>query len=478
MTRTSPSEPIHALILAAADARSKATVAAQADPIEAAATIAKWKKLLRSLPTTIRALSGESARFFASAQARIDSTIEAAVVTRQPIQWAAEIVLHRARMWRLVGGRHPPGALAVATDLAKHLNFKGFQSNLAAGSAFAECSGKSMSQNFIDNCITVHDRLIVYPDLVRLVMKHSHVWDRINKLHVLVYKAGNKANMQWVLELLDDALAFGSVEPDEISKSALLGKDQAGLIAFWLAKRLCKDYLLQHAQKTFSAGWQPETFVKIQEVFASIPTFRESMRDLTWQAPMKQSAIRFLEVVENVLVGSLYDESLRLQVNNHRAGSDYIHNMTDLKKDLDEVLGLFNAELEEVNRQARAAVSPVEAPTTAADDEPPAPEKSPMEKLADVWYPKTPFAALGPFIIAAERRVKRTHFIYLCSLWLLFPSPQPRRRPPAPPPLSPAPRTHSRTKFQRRRCFFEIGGRGDGEAGVVLKVYKQKLCLK
>ena len=106
MVRVSPSEPIHALIFAAAKALST-VMAGSLDDVAAADVIFKWKNL-RSLPTTIRVISGESSRFFASVQSRIDAVVAANAVERKPAQWAAEIVLHRDRMWRQQGGRAAP----------------------------------------------------------------------------------------------------------------------------------------------------------------------------------------------------------------------------------------------------------------------------------------------------------------------------------------------------------------------------------
>ena len=235
-------------------------------------------------------------------------------------------------MWRLAGGRLAPGADKLAADLKSNLNFKGLQGP-TAGSVFSE----ALSKNFVDNCITVHDRLVVHPEMVSLVLKYPNVWDKLNKLHVLVYKAGSKPNIQWVLETLDDMLTTGLCSADDLSKRALQGhtepKVEKGQVAFIIAKRQCKEYLLQHAQTTFGSGWQPESFVKMHEVFSSPPKFREAMRSLAWQRDLPKSNIRFLEILEGVMVGSQYDEQLRVQVNNSRSPADFHQNMSDLKKD-------------------------------------------------------------------------------------------------------------------------------------------------
>ena len=411
MVRVSPSEPIHALIFAASKAMAKVTAGSH-DPVAAGEVIFKWKKILRSLPTTIRLISGESARFFASVQSRIDAVVEASAVGRQPCQWAAEIVLHRDRMWRQQGGRAPPGAAKVAENLVANLNFKGLSGSTAVGS-FSE----KITTSFVDNCITVYDRLIQHAELIRLVLKYPNVWDTMNKLHVLVYKAGSRQNIQWVLEMLDDLIANGLLKPEDISRRCLRGADSAaktdkGLVAFLLAKRVCKDYLMQHAQKTWS-GWQPEAFVKMHEVFANAPKFREEMSSLSWQRPFRKSNIRFLEVLETLMVGDTYDEQLRAQVNNSRSPAEYHVNMADLKRDLAEVQTMYDEEAAALQAQMPAVAigddggsltSADAVPASAASDS----QVSGTQKMAASLFPKVPFAALGPFLIAAERRIKRT----------------------------------------------------------------------
>ena len=407
MQRVSPTEPIHALILAAAKACADAT-AGSLDSVSAGEVIWKWKKILRSLPTTIKVIQGENMRFFASVQNRIDATVEAAAVGRQPIQWAAEIVLHRDRLWRQQGGRVPPGAEKVSQSLTANLNFRGMQNQTAVG-AFSE----KLSTNFVDNCITVHERLIQYPELVRLVLKYPNVWDKLNKLHVLVYKAGNKQNILWTLEMLDDMITSGILKPEEISGRSLKGfdsgsKSDKGFVAFIIAKRACKDHLMQHAQSTW-AGWQPDAFVKMKEVFSSAPIFRQEMKSLAWQRPFKKSTIRFLEILEGLMLGEAYDEQLRVQVNNSRSPAEYHVNMSDLKKDLADVQTLYDEEIE-------VAAPPQTLPAASQDNTEQAPpaepaaaseEVSSMQKMLSAMYPKVPFAALGPYIIAAERRIKR-----------------------------------------------------------------------
>ena len=261
--------------------------------------------------------------------------------------------------------------------------------------------------------------MIQHAELCRLVLKYPNVWDTLNKLHVLVYKAGSRQNILWVLEMLDDTITSGLQKPDELSRRCLRGADNAsgktdkGLVAFLIAKRVCKDYLMQHAQSTWS-GWQPEAFVKMHDVFSSPPKFRQEMQSLSWQRPFRKSNIRFLEILEAIMVGDTYDDQLRAQVNNSRSPSEYHVNMADLKKDMADVQAIYDEEVEALKAQmpvvntipddpVGAGAEPQTGSGAASD-----PPLSGTQKMAASLFPKVPFAALGPYIIAAERRIKRT----------------------------------------------------------------------
>ena len=106
--------------------------------------------------------------------------------------------------------------------------------------------------------------------------------------------------------------------------------------------------------------------VKMHEVFSSVPSFRKAMRSLAWQRGWPQSAILFLELLEALLVSKLYDDSLRVQVNNSRAPADFIANMPDLRKDLDDVQSMFDADVE---ARKPPAMPPHAADGQAADSQ-------------------------------------------------------------------------------------------------------------
>ena len=208
-------------------------------------------------------------------------------------------------------------------------------------------------------------------------------------------------------------LSNGLIDADDLSKRALIGhtdggKPDKGQVAFICAKRQCKDYLLQHVGTKLSSGWQPEALVKMHEVFSSIPSFRAAMRNLAWQRGLPQSAIRFLEILEGILVGKQYDESLRVQVNNSCAPSDFVANMVDLKKELADVHSKFMEEVELAKPPpVRSANSPGAPPTNAGQADEEEEELSYLDKAVAELFPKASQSALKPFITAAERRVQR-----------------------------------------------------------------------
>ena len=146
----------------------------------------------------------------------------------------------------------------------------------------------------------------------------------------------------------------------------------------------------------------------MMEVFASAPEFRQEMKSLAWQRPLKQSNIRFLEILEGLMVGDNYDDQLRVQVNNSRSPAEYHMCIADLKKDLAYVQALYDEEMEAIAAAVPLPLlafnpEPLQPPPEAAASE----EVSSMQKMLGCLFPKVSFAALGPYIIAAERRIKR-----------------------------------------------------------------------
>ena len=303
LQRVSPSEPLHALLFACArdlreiTAVSQAVDEGRAEEDATTATnhtekIQKWRRLLTSVPTLFRVLPGENPKCFASIQARIDIAAHTQAVARKPAQWAMEIVLHQHRLHRQRGGRVAPGAEKVAEDLRNNLKMTNVSQT--------DSPFEPITKTFVDNCITIHDRLLRHADLLQLAM--ASTWDKVNKLHILCCKAGNRDNIKWVMQLVEDMLVTGQLTREDVSGRALKGHEgEKGFVALLLPKRQLRDKLLELTQQEFSSGWQPEAFVKLRELFEDAPQFRKSMESLAWQRDFPDSAIRVMEVIEALL---------------------------------------------------------------------------------------------------------------------------------------------------------------------------------
>ena len=364
--------------------------------------------------TTFRLLPGENAKFYQSVQLRIDATVDADVVSRKPAQWATEVVLHQQRLWRQLGGRQAPGAEKVAKDLSLNINMKGLEKR---GGKY-----EAMTKTFVDNCITVYERVLKHNELLGLILAQSEVWDKLNKLHILVFRATTRENIKWTLEMISDILRRKAMDAEDMSGRQLKGWDgDKGLIHLLLGKRALRDQVLLFAQKEFN-GWQPETHVKLREVSADIGTYRDQMDldHLSWQQGWLPSQLKFLDVLDTVF-GDTIDKSLRSQVNNHRSPSDLIAYLPEIKELLDAVKVLHDGEV----APAAEAQKPDESTANGAEKATPATQLQPImadsqtvvdeptaeQKVAASLFSKTPTAKMQSWITAAERQIARTGYL-------------------------------------------------------------------
>ena len=101
-----------------------------------------------------------------------------------------------------------------------------------------------------------------------------------------------------------------------------------------------------------------------------------------------------------------YDDSLRVQVNNARGPADFIVNMSDLRKDLDDVQTIFDAEVEASKPPPPPALPPAGSPPKEKAPSDEEKEVSRLENVVAKLFPKVHHGALKSFITVAERRVK------------------------------------------------------------------------
>lgn len=112
-------------------------------------------------------------------QIRQDVRVEHMVVPRSPAQWCYEIVNFRNGL--KVNGK-VPGADKLASMFLENVRFSADE--------------EKMSKTFIDNCLTVHDRLLSDDAIRASILYAENKWgkrspfDSVNKLHIIVFKAG------------------------------------------------------------------------------------------------------------------------------------------------------------------------------------------------------------------------------------------------------------------------------------------------
>ena len=104
----------------------------------------------------------------------------------------------------------------------------------------------------------------------------------------------------------------------------------------------------------------------LHQAFPSPPELREAMRSLAWKWDLRKSSIRFLEILEALMVGGQYDDQLRVHVNNQRSAADFHNNMADLKTDLSDVQEMFDQEVE-ASKPPAPTPPPAVSPTQAQD---------------------------------------------------------------------------------------------------------------
>ena len=131
-----------------------------------------------SIPTTMKSLNGDQAKCFHSVQLRQDVRVEHMVIPRSPAQWCFEIVAFRNR--QKVGGK-VPGADKLAKLFLDNVRFSPDE--------------EQMSKTFIDNCLTVHDRMLQNDQIRSSILYAENKWgkksplDSVNKLHIIIFKA-------------------------------------------------------------------------------------------------------------------------------------------------------------------------------------------------------------------------------------------------------------------------------------------------
>ena len=106
---------------------------------------------------------------------------------------------------------------------------------------------KQISAGFIDSCITVANRLLAFPDvlkpLVTLEQRYGlqGPWNSIYKIQAVVSKAKTGPNRQWTMQMLAYSFLSGQVERQGFSVRYLAGRaGDIGLVSLMVGQRTLK----------------------------------------------------------------------------------------------------------------------------------------------------------------------------------------------------------------------------------------------
>ena len=170
---------------------------------------------------------------------------------------------------------------------------------------------EKLSNNFVDNCITIQERVLKHDSLMQVIMKADSPFDTINKIHTAVYKAGSFENIKWALETIDDLIEQKVLKSEDISGRVLKGhENDKGLVAKVLTKKTLLEEAFQLAARDFT--WTPELTHKLHTIFSSAPLFRAAttVDKIGETAGWPKSALRFMDICEQFAFGVQFDRGV------------------------------------------------------------------------------------------------------------------------------------------------------------------------
>eukprot|EP00969_Alexandrium_andersonii_P329121 14542368-Alexandrium_andersonii.AAC.1 len=164
-----------------------------------------------------------------------------------------------------------------------------------------------MTKTFIDNCLTVNDRVLAVPRCRRVVFKGEEVFtpqdnpfDTVNKLHILVTKAQTEEKILWCLEAIIDGVQSRAFHADDVTGRQLKGAEGGkGLIDQLL---LTRDLWVRLTTETIHTnGWKSADIEVLLTVLGSPEAYYKAHGkddNLMWQKGWPESLIRFYELLE------------------------------------------------------------------------------------------------------------------------------------------------------------------------------------
>ena len=226
--RQGPEEPEHAFLLWMA-------ACLEAEPTDT--QLAKFRRLLLTIPMRFKVIASEEARLFAHVNLRETITGSHACMSRTATQRVYEVCQWRDRRMRIHGTQN-----ATASKLAQLWND---QVHMAR-------SSEPITEAFMAMSFRLWEQLLGHENCRKLILWAERTWgknnplDSVVKLEAVLTKAkGSVEHAEWLLGSIIFYVKCKYNIPGELSVRILTGKNAGnrGLLDMWLLKRTIWDYI-------------------------------------------------------------------------------------------------------------------------------------------------------------------------------------------------------------------------------------------
>ena len=240
LSSPSPEEYVHTFLMGMSEAVKSGA------PTE---ELKAWRAAALTASFSFELMDTNEKFFWTSVNLREDLVTDYAEMSRTGLQKVMEIVTFKRNMKSTLGNL---SAAKVA--------------ELYAANAKMSESSEAMSDSLVDQCLTVHNRVLKRADIYANIVQCETLWGvdspwhKVGKMHAVLTRARSTENIQWVFESIYDALKRGFLKCEACSKRGLVGeKGKRGIVDLFLAKKDMKAYMLTHfldkaASKNYRKG--------------------------------------------------------------------------------------------------------------------------------------------------------------------------------------------------------------------------------
>ncbi|CAL1152377.1 unnamed protein product [Cladocopium goreaui] len=364
--RLSAEESIIAFFEAAAAEAQKVEAGAAGDQLQ------EWLGHCLSCPVLIRVVADSQEMEWVAQQLREDQT-QLSFLARTPTQRVFDVMQKREAM----GVAYTPEALLQLYD--EKLKFS--------------AKSEKITKGFLGHASMVMDRALRHDAILQVILAEEacgkSLWDSVSKLHAMVSKSTRFEEVAWLFTHMHDSKLAGLLE-GEVSVRQLTGQGATGgkgLCDLVLYKMRLRDYFISDFLLSTEAKEMPEKYRQaLKDIFASHEAFRrkvgfpDSPADLSWKAGWSRSADHVMQLIQESVFGTVFDDNLKAAVVAGKAPLDALTMDTKLGERYREFQQLLRQELDEARAEASAAAR-AEAQQGATQD-PEAQEGLPVRSAA------------------------------------------------------------------------------------------------